>query len=99
MDGLPTKKEFWTIIFVLMLGFGLLAGCDGPHEPLKFKVGQMIQTKVGEQIGQIIDTWPNAHKYTVRFQREGSEHGTTFVTNIMNEFELERCSAYNGPRC
>ncbi len=86
-------KRFLAI--TLMLGFLVGCGESEPRPPMKFKVGQMIQTKVGEEIGQIIDTWRDG-KYTIRFQRKDSEHGSTFVTNIMNGYELEKCS---GSRC
>ncbi len=95
MEATSRKIGFWTIIFVAALGVGLLFGC-GEEPILKFARGDMVQTKVGKQVGQIIDTWRYEKKYTIRFERrKSSENGRLFETDIMGEFELEK---FNGKR-
>ncbi len=90
MEALPTKKEFYFILFVIVVGFGLITGCDSDPAYFKFKVGQMIQTKLDGTKGQILQQWSHRKQYTVRFAKDAK-----FESRTMHEFELEK---YSGER-
>ncbi len=90
--------KFLSILGILVVGLVailLINKVEDNTEPLKFEIGEMIQTKVGQRVGQIITVWTSTKKYSIRFQND-SNLGVIFQTNIMREFELEKCS---GSRC